>query len=431
MISLIKSFIFLFFLISNFLLCELHRGRRRSIFVIVSFNFVLVFSTYLIMGFDLLSGFFSLVLFVTYALMLYRKYVEPQERMDRKIAELSSNLDEKEDVAKKLQHISEISVGDEMLDQGVLRFIREVANLMLSERRKFQRMQDMFMLLTNFARYSFSEQDKEKLIKELDNMVSYAFPDKKFWVIKRKDVQVSQSFAPHLDDEDISNIRMGKLEGKKYTAFPIMENGSAFAYIILKNEDVGDYEKFFLYLVSKFSESVIKRIDREKEIELRAITDPLTNIYNRRYLIQHLEQSFAKFKRLGTTYTLIIFDIDCFKKINDTYGHYIGDMILVEFASILKSNVRAYDIPARFGGDEFVLFLDGATKEDSINVARRMAKKFSEFSSSKDMLKEKVSVSWGLANVQEASSHFEDIIKLADRRLIKAKLLGKGKGVWE
>ncbi|MCS7213373.1 MAG: GGDEF domain-containing protein [Candidatus Calescibacterium sp.] len=430
MIFLLKLVLFVISAATTLFLYNLGSIAYRSILVISSLNFVIALLIYYLIGFDLLSIILLIILFGIYVFIFYQKYIRPQEDLGKKIDLISAEIDKEKNQEKIIQHILDINISTDKTTP-LIKFFKEIANFLLSEKQKFSRMQKMFILLTNFARYSFSEQDKEKLIKELSNMISYTFPEKKFWVIKQKDIQTSQVLGPNFDEEDLSNIRMGKLEGKTYTSFPILENGSAFAYIIIKNGSINEYEKLFFYLISKFSESVIKRIDREKEIEIKAITDPLTELYNRRYLVQHLEQAFAKFRRLGNIYSLAIFDIDGFKKINDNYGHYVGDEILREFSKILKSSVRAYDIPARFGGDEFVLFLDGTSKDDAVNVAKRIAKKFSDFSPSREMIKENLSVSWGLATINEAPGHFEDIIKLADKRLIKSKLSGKGKGSWE
>jgi diguanylate cyclase (GGDEF) domain len=186
-----------------------------------------------------------------------------------------------------------------------------------------------------------------------------------------------------------------------------------------------------VFIVSKFAESIMKRIDKEKEIELKAITDPLTGIYNRRYFISRLEQNFEKFKRTGRSYAVAIFDIDKFKSINDTYGHIVGDGVLRTFSSVLKSSVRKYDVPARFGGDEFVLLLDEIEKENAVGAAKRISTRFSMSEDLRAIITEGISVSWGLASVNEAPSSYDEIIKLADKRLLKAKELGGDRGVWE
>ncbi len=364
-------------------------------------------------------------------------------------------------VVELIGKIASLDIDEKFFDgdraEGHRRFIfilRDIVRQIINEKERLDSMQKMFLDLTNFARYSFSETDKNKLMKEMGNFVFYAIRDKKVIVmlsegefnIKRKgegggedksgedktsEISSPFIFGNDLSEEEISDINLGKLEKEgKYVAFPIMKNGDAYAYLVLKGVSINQYERIFAYLVSKFAEAVIKRIDREEEIQRRAVTDPLTGIYNRRYLIQHLEQAYAKLKRFKKTSALIIFDLDGFKKINDVYGHFVGDEVLRAFASILKDNVRGYDVPARFGGDEFILLLDDITKEDSISVAKRISKRFSEMSSIKGMVGGEVTVSWGLATSDEAPESFEELIKLADRRLLRAKAMGRGKGFW-
>lgn len=427
MTTLFKIIVFLFSSVVNFLSRNIL--ERKLFLFVASSNLFLLFLALYITGFDLISFVLSALAIILFAFIIYHKYILTFDRLEEKMRSAYLEIQESKNVKKAVESIKKLELGGVELSP-IVDLLKHYGDLLLSEKESVQRMQNLLMLLTNFARYSFGEQDKEKLIKELNNFVYYAFPQKKIWVIKYQDIQKAKFLEEGLDSQDLMNIKMGKLEGENYTAFPIMENGSPFAYIVLKDRLINEYEKLFFYLISRMAEAVVRRIEREREIELKAITDPLTNIYNRRYLIQHLEQLFAKFRRLGSIYSFIIFDIDGFKKINDTYGHYVGDEILRLFANTIKNSIRGYDIPARFGGDEFVILIDGAGKEDSVNIARRITKKF-EISEAKNLIKEGVSASWGLAVVNEAPGHFEDIIKLADRRLLKAKMSGKGVGVWE
>lgn len=430
MIPLSKIAVFVFLTSVNFLIYNF--GNYKNMLIITFANFTILMIIYYLTGFDILSVSLATIFFGTYVFIFQWKYLNNQQKAIEKVKSTIAKIKEEKNTEKNLEYILNTEIEQNELSP-LFEFIKLVSKQLLEEKRNFSRMQNLFVLLTNFARYSFSEQDKSNLIKELNNMISYVFPNKDFLVVSAAEIQTDQKIKSLFDEEDFSNLKLGKLEGKEYISFPILQNGDTFAHIILKDKKANEYERLFLYLVSKFSESIIRRIDREKEIELKAITDHLTGIYNRRYFVQHLEQAFAKFKRLGEEeiYSLAIFDIDGFKKINDRYGHYIGDEVLRELAKILKESVRGYDVPARFGGDEFVLFLDRVKKEDAVNVAKRIAKKFSEFSSSKDKIKEDLSISWGLATVNEAPEHFEDIIKLADKRLLKAKASGRGRGMWD
>lgn len=103
-----------------------------------------------------------------------------------------------------------------------------------------------------------------------------------------------------------------------------------------------------------------------------AVTDGLTGLYNYRYFHARLEEEVSRSKRSGAPLSLVYFDLDDFKCVNDMYGHLAGDQILREFADILRKRVRESDIAVRYAGDEFVLLLVGSPKEEAIQVAGRV-----------------------------------------------------------
>ena len=111
---------------------------------------------------------------------------------------------------------------------------------------------------------------------------------------------------------------------------------------------------------------------RATEFEQIAITDPLTNIYNRRYFFDAVEKEIERSKRTGSPLSLIIIDIDHFKKINDTYGHLIGDRVLIDLVNLCQKNIRSMDSIARFGGDELVILMPNADMESASKTAEKL-----------------------------------------------------------
>jgi two-component system cell cycle response regulator len=111
-----------------------------------------------------------------------------------------------------------------------------------------------------------------------------------------------------------------------------------------------------------------------KELFIKATTDPLTGISNRRYIMEQMEQTFYNLKRYNTKCGIMMFDIDFFKKVNDTYGHDIGDLVLKLFANRLKQFIRKSDIFGRYGGEEFICVLNNM----HVNNFTLVAKKFLE-----------------------------------------------------
>ena len=111
------------------------------------------------------------------------------------------------------------------------------------------------------------------------------------------------------------------------------------------------------------------------EVERLATRDSLTGIANRRLFDESLERETARSQRLGAPLSLVVFDIDHFKQINDTFGHQTGDAVLCEVADALVASTKGFDVAARFGGDEFVLLLPGCARTDALGVAERVRRR--------------------------------------------------------
>lgn len=154
-----------------------------------------------------------------------------------------------------------------------------------------------------------------------------------------------------------------------------------------------------------------------------SMTDPLTGIYNRRYLYQMLEQFSSKLNQVAPPhYTLLMMDLNHFKKVNDMYGHSEGDQVLKAFSETLKISCRKNDIPIRYGGDEFILILVGAHIEEAKQVEKRINELFEPICKKYPDIA--LSVSFGYA--ESDRGHLDDIIKTADDLLYRNK--GKIKG---
>src|SRR3982751_543601 len=122
-----------------------------------------------------------------------------------------------------------------------------------------------------------------------------------------------------------------------------------------------------------------------KKVEEMAATDALTGLYNRRHFGQALDQCFAEAQRYDKDLSCVMIDLDSYKKLNDTYGHQVGDQLLMLAGRVIAANKRAMDIGARYGGDEFVLLLPHANGEEAQAVAQRIREEF--FKSSAALLK--------------------------------------------
>lgn len=165
--------------------------------------------------------------------------------------------------------------------------------------------------------------------------------------------------------------------------------------------------------------SELKRM--ETELKSQAMNDYLTGIYNRRFFNEVLNQAIANAERMTQNLSIIVFDIDHFKSINDTYGHNKGDETLVNLTSFVKANIRACDVFCRWGGDEFILMIPGADLENARIVAEKLKLIISQGDFS---LPTKVTCSFGVSTRSEKQIGL-DLINLADKALYNAKQKGR------
>ncbi len=181
------------------------------------------------------------------------------------------------------------------------------------------------------------------------------------------------------------------------------------------------------YLQDELKEKNHQLEDALAKVKRLAITDQLTELYNRRHFEDIIRSEFEKVKRYKVPISCLMIDIDHFKRINDLYGHHAGDAVLKEIAKILSNNARITDTFARWGGEEFIALLTHTTKEEAYKLASRILTSISGYQFS-DIHKEKVTTSIGLSSAPHPSINTEEkLIQAADSALYKAKKLGRNR----
>jgi len=181
-----------------------------------------------------------------------------------------------------------------------------------------------------------------------------------------------------------------------------------------------DYQHKLEAIVSEKTEELKVK---NKELEKLANFDSLTGLFNRRKTSEILETELKRFNRNNLVFSLMFFDIDHFKKINDTYGHDIGDVVLKNFANILISNVRSIDSVGRWGGEEFLIILIESNSEKAKIVAEKIQANLSEVNFEPVG---KITASVGISESTDSDSH-ATLIKRADEALYRAKDLGRNR----
>ncbi len=187
-------------------------------------------------------------------------------------------------------------------------------------------------------------------------------------------------------------------------------------------------------IMEKYSDDelvkLVKRLnDAQTHLKHMAITDDLTGLHNRRYIVERLDEEFERARRSGHPLSLIMLDIDRFKQINDTYGHLFGDVVLRVIAVRLKSSIRKHDIVGRVGGEEFLVICPDSLLADTLVVAERIRKVINEENISDGTQQVKVALSAGVTIIQGSDVSSDRIFSRADSALYKAKEEGRNKVV--
>jgi len=166
-------------------------------------------------------------------------------------------------------------------------------------------------------------------------------------------------------------------------------------------------------------------MDKLRDTSLR---DGMTGLYNRRFLEEFIDQVVNQAKRDKGTYSVLMLDVDFFKMVNDTYGHDVGDLVIVEIGKVIKENVRESDLAIRYGGEEFVVMLHNASEEGTQDVAKKIHSTFANLIfdvGNGETLQKTMSI--GISKYPDDGDTIWKCIKLADTALYKAKTSGRNK----
>ena len=208
-----------------------------------------------------------------------------------------------------------------------------------------------------------------------------------------------------------------KKNGESYWAAvsisPITDSNGIITHFVSINEDI---------TVRKENEEKIQRLNAG--LEQLAMTDYLTNLYNRRYFMQRGAEEFKRARRNNQPLALLMMDIDHFKNVNDTYGHDAGDMALQQVAATLKSSLREIDILGRIGGEEFAVLLPNISLHEAAVLAERVRKAVAGTSVEIPGGSLTITISIGVAVLTNETSGIDNILKNADVAMYQAKSCG-------
>jgi diguanylate cyclase (GGDEF)-like protein len=256
--------------------------------------------------------------------------------------------------------------------------------------------------------------DMEDRILDFNPALQNIFPD-----IHKNDVgsAVNKVFSEH---PMLLNLVDNKQSER--CEFQVGKNGDSAFYRVSQSY-VLNKGKFNGKIVSFYEYTSEKRL--LKELEKLATTDSLTGIYNRQHFYKLVRKEISRLNRYGGKLSLIMFDLDHFKAINDTYGHTAGDKALVSVVNTFRNILRETDILSRFGGEEFLILTPNTGVSEAKILAERLCKALNETTIQFDEQCLNVRASFGIAGITSGEEiMIEKLYKLADQATYQAKALG-------
>lgn len=222
---------------------------------------------------------------------------------------------------------------------------------------------------------------------------------------------------------------IAEIQPRQVLILPVVYKGIVLAVVVLAaSNPIGEESSRRLELFRKSLGLALNNAIAHDKIQQMAALDGLTKVFNRRFGLARLHEEFERAVRAGTTLGLMMFDIDHFKSVNDTYGHRVGDRVLEAIAGMARTVLREGDVLLRYGGEEFLAVLPAAAIDDLERIGERLRRTVEEGAISHESQTIRVTVSIGATSYP--SQHVEreaQLIQLADDALYKAKDSGRNR----
>ena len=245
--------------------------------------------------------------------------------------------------------------------------------------------------------------------------------------------EVSQVPAPELLKSLISDRQMIRVDQCWY--FPAFDKNDLYAVFGIQDAEEKDLAK--IEVLSSFLALLVKKVSLYETIRDLSIVDDLTQVFVRRHFMDRLNEEIKRSQRFKTPLSLLMLDIDHFKRYNDEFGHMVGDATLKKVAEILKVSVRRVDLVGRYGGEEFIVVMPETKQQDALDVAERIRSSIARHTFKLYHVETKVTVSQGIATYHPNFSKLpetadsepivEALIKASDKCLYQAKEDGRNR----
>jgi diguanylate cyclase (GGDEF)-like protein len=241
------------------------------------------------------------------------------------------------------------------------------------------------------------------------------------WTLKRG--------KPHINNPSAGSLCCAHHAGMAATLeLPMMARGSVYGLLIFATNDTEmaltqlDATRRIGHALADSMSLALSNISLREKLRTQSLRDPLTGLYNRRYMEDALERYVSLAERSGAATTVLMMDLDNFKRLNDEFGHAMGDAVLRDVAAQLIGGLRPSDVACRYGGEELMIILPDCGMEDARIKAEALRLRVQGLT---EIHQAPISVSIGIASIPETSTSVVDLVAMADAALYEAKRAGK------
>ena len=244
------------------------------------------------------------------------------------------------------------------------------------------------------------------------------------WALKRG--------KPHINDPAQGTLCCTHHKGGAATLeVPMMARGSVYGLLAFATDQEQAQTRFneIGRLCQALADSMslaLSNIALREKLRTQSLRDPLTGLYNRRYMEDALERYISLAERTGSSTTVLMLDLDDFKRLNDEHGHAKGDAVLRDVANQIVGGLRPSDVICRYGGEELMAILPNCSLDDALLKAEALRERIESLS---EVHQASVSASFGIASIPETSTSVTDLVPMADAALYEAKGSGKNRVV--
>ena len=286
-----------------------------------------------------------------------------------------------------------------------------------------------FVPFDTCAVYLVNETESVAIAKEVGGKNREALKNRKVQIGQGATGYALQKLVPVYDIDPSLDFASYKMDfTQEYTAMaslPLIANEKLLGAVSVYSTEFNIYEEEHMRLletVSRIASDAILTSLRHEETESKALTDPMTNLPNARSLQMQFETEIARARRNGSNFQILMLDLDGFKKVNDTFGHEVGDRLLKEISMVMKRELREYDFLARYAGDEFVAIIPETDRKSIIELCQRLEKAVREHKvHTGDGRFAHVGVSLGAASYPNSGDTLDKIIIAADKAMYAVK----------